>query len=95
MIAWHSGNTAADIEKLEKLGLTVFAAEAARLEDIPRLLRMTGNWQGRQRKRNQRPELMKRNCSRSNAVMAGVKKISVFQLIWHQPLMTVNAQSYA
>src|SRR5215217_3775380 len=49
VIAWRSGNNAADISKLEKLGLTVFAAEAARLDDIPRLLRVTGKLAGTSR----------------------------------------------
>ncbi len=46
VMAWRSGNAVADIERLEKLGLTIFAVEATRLEDIPRLLRLSGKLAG-------------------------------------------------
>ena len=46
VIAWRSGNGRSDIEKLEKLRLRDFAAEATTLEDIPRLLRTIGKLAG-------------------------------------------------
>ncbi len=95
VIAWHSGNSGADIGKLEKLGVTVFAAEAAQLEDIPRLLRMAGilagtSAQAESAARAYEEELqqIKRRYGRRN-------KISVFQLIWDQPLMTINGHHMA
>jgi iron complex transport system substrate-binding protein len=95
VIAWRSGNSAADIGKLEKLGLTVFAAEAARLDDIPRLLRATGHlagtsWQAESAARAYEEELQQIKHRYGNR-----HKISVFQLIWDQPLMTVNANHMA
>ncbi len=46
VISWGSGNKVSDIDKLERLGLTVFVTEATNLEDIPRLLRKTGTLAG-------------------------------------------------
>jgi iron complex transport system substrate-binding protein len=95
VIAWRSGNSGADIGRLEKLGLTVFVAEAVRLEDIPRLLRTAGilagtSAQAESAARAYEEELqgIKRHYGKHN-------KISVFQLIWDQPLMTINGNHMA
>jgi iron complex transport system substrate-binding protein len=91
VIAWRSGNNAADISKLEKLGLTVFAAEAARLDDIPRLLRVTGKLAGTSRQAESAAKGYEEELQQINHRYGKRQKVSVFQLIWDQPLMTVNA----
>jgi iron complex transport system substrate-binding protein len=91
VIAWRSGNNAADIGKLEKLGLTVFAAEAVRLDDIPRLLRVTGKLAGTSRQAESAAKGYEEELQQINHHYGGRHKIRVFQLIWDQPLMTVNA----
>ena len=89
VIAWGSGN-AVDIDRLEKLGLPVFVTEAARLEDIPRLLRLIGQVAATPVEAESAAlsfETELRMIKQSNA---GRQRISVFLLIWSQPLMTVN-----
>ena len=95
VIAWHSGSMGTDIAKLEKLGLTVFAAEAARLDDIPRLLRAFGTLAGTYVQADSAAGAYEEELRRIKGRYGTRNKISVFQLIWDQPLMTINAQHMA
>jgi iron complex transport system substrate-binding protein len=92
VIAWRGGNAQSDIEKLEKLGLTVFAVEATRLEDIPRLLRTTGKLTGTITQAEPAARAYEQEWQQIKRNYGDRRKISVFQLIWHQPLMTVNGK---
>ena len=90
VIAWGSGNKVADIDKLERLGLTVFVTEATNLEDIPRLLRKTGKLAGTL-------EIAELAASAYDVDLRKIKQryrtrqqVRVLYLIWHQPLMTVS-----
>ncbi|SEL29817.1 cobalamin-binding protein [Nitrosovibrio tenuis] len=90
VIAWRSGNAISDIEKLEKLGLAVFAIEAARLNDIPRLLRIAGQLAGTSTQAESTAGAFEETLHQIRRSYGSHSKIRVFQLIWHQPLMTVN-----
>jgi len=90
VIAWRSGNAVADIDKLEKLGLPVFVTEATRLEDIPRLLRLTGQLAATSTQAESTARAYETELQQIKRSYAGRQRISVFLLIWHQPLMTVN-----
>lgn len=90
VIAWRSGNTASDIEKLEKLGLTVFVTEATRLEDVSRLLRVIGKLAGTSAQAEPGARAYETELRQIKRSFGSRQQIRVFQLIWHQPLMTVN-----
>jgi iron complex transport system substrate-binding protein len=90
VIAWRSGSATADIRRLERLGLNVAAIEASRLEDVPRLLRMIGKWAGTSTQAESAARVYENELGYIGRSYADRKKISVIQLIWHQPLMTVN-----
>lgn len=90
VVAWRSGNSISDIEKLEKLGLTVFATEAAKLEDVPRLLRITGTLAGTSAQAESAARAYEAELRQIKRTYGGRQPIRVFQLIWHQPFMTVN-----
>ena len=89
VIAWRSGN-AVDIDKLEKLDLPVFVTEATRLEDIPRLLRLTGQLAATATLAEAAARAYETELQQIQRNYAGRQQVSVFLLIWHQPLMTVN-----
>jgi iron complex transport system substrate-binding protein len=90
VIAWRSGNAFPEIEKLEKLGLPVFATEANRLEDIPRLLRSTGYLAGTSPQAEASATRFEEALSEIRRSYANRSKLKVFQMVWHQPLMTIN-----
>ena len=90
VIAWRSGTTASDIKKFEKLGLTVFAVEATRLEDVARLLRMIGKLAGTSAQAEPAASAYEAELQQIKRTYSSRQPIRVFPLIWHQPLMTVN-----
>lgn len=90
VIAWRSGSGAMDIRRLERLGLNVAATEASSLEDVPRLLRMIGKWAGTSTQAESAAQVYENELRYIRDSYAGREKIRVVQLIWRQPLMTVN-----
>ncbi|MEO8991562.1 MAG: cobalamin-binding protein [Nitrosospira sp.] len=92
VIAWRSGNRRSDIEKLEKLGLTIFAVEATRLEDIPRLLRTIGKLAGTAAQAGPAASAYEEELQQIKCNYGKRRKITVFPLIWHQPLITVSGK---
>jgi iron complex transport system substrate-binding protein len=92
VIGWHSGNSAADLATLERLGIPVYLTEPRRLADIPRLIETIGRLAGSQ------PEAA-RVAAGFRAGVASLKRnygnrrpVSVFYEIWHKPLLTINGE---
>ncbi|MEO7727606.1 MAG: cobalamin-binding protein [Burkholderiales bacterium] len=92
VLAWKSGNHAADFARLEQLGFAVFVAEPARLTDIPRLLRILGKLGGSTDAAEQSAGQFERGIARLAAHYRARGRVRVFYEIWHQPLMTVNGR---
>ena len=90
VIAWETGNPAAPVEKIRALGLTVYASQPNRMEDVAGQLERLGQLAGTDATANaaaaqfrQRLETLRRNN-------AGKPKVRVFYQIWKAPLMTVG-----
>lgn len=94
ILAWKSGNQAGDIARLERLGFPVVVTEAARLADIPRVLRLVGTLGGNAQQGEQSAAAFEREIAalreRYSAAASGRAPVRVFYEIWHQPLSTVN-----
>lgn len=91
VLAWRSGNRSADLERLERLGLTLFVSEVGDLESVPRLMRRLGVLTGL--------DAPAANAARAyEARLAGLSRkasgpaVAVFIEIWDRPLMTVNGR---
>ena len=92
VLAWKNGTPAAVVARLESLGMTVFVAEFAKLEDIGRGIEAIATLAGTL------PAGM-RVRDAYNAGLQALRKhrhkgapVRVFYEIWPQPLMTVNAR---
>jgi len=90
VIAWGSGNKVADIDKLERLGLTVFVTEATNLEDISRLLQKIGKLAGTLTIAELVASSYDIELQKIKQRYQSRKQVEVLYLIWHQPLMTVS-----
>jgi iron complex transport system substrate-binding protein len=90
VVVWIGGNRAADIHRLERMGLPVLHTQASRLDDVARLLRLIGQASGHAKA----GEAAARDFSaRLAALQAGVSRkppVSVFYQVWDRPLMTVG-----
>ena len=90
VIGWKSGNRAADIARLERLGLQLFVIEPLVLDDLPRALRAIATLAGTLSVAESTAGAFETRVAALRARYAGAAKVRVFYEIWHQPLMTVN-----
>lgn len=91
VLGWQSGNKPPDIARLRQLGLPVFLSEPRRLDDVARTLRVLGLMLGTASIAEQRAEAFEARLRKLRAQVAGLRPVSVFFEVWHEPLMTVNA----
>lgn len=90
VLAWKSGNAAADIERLERLGLRVYVSDAAALQDVARSLRAIGVLAGTERAAERQAVEFERRIAALHARYGGAAPLRVFYQIWDRPLLTVN-----
>jgi iron complex transport system substrate-binding protein len=88
VLGWQSGNRAADIERLEALGLPIFVSESRRLADVPATLRRLGELAGTEATAERAARAFEARLARLTPQRKA--PVSVFVEIWHRPLMTVN-----
>ena len=90
ILAWKSGNPAADVGRLEGLGYPAFVSEPARLADIPRLLHAIGALAGTLPAASRAAAEFEREIRALRGRYAKGRTVRVFYEIWHRPLLTVN-----
>ncbi len=90
IVAWDSGNAKPQIEKLQQLGLVVYASEPRRLEDVPVDIETLGRLAGTESVAKQAAVAFRAEHARLRSQYAERRPVSVFFQIWNRPLMTVN-----
>lgn len=90
ILAWKSGNSPSDVERLERLGYPAFVSEPARLADIPRVLRAIGALAGTAADAGKAAASFEREIAALRVRHAKAADVRVFYQIWHRPLLTVN-----
>lgn len=92
VLAWKSGNAAGDIARLERLGLTVYVSDAARLADVARAVRTIGRLAGTAAEAEREAAAFERRIAGLRARHGGAALLRVFYQIWDRPLLTVNGR---
>ena len=90
ILAWKSGNSPADIDRLEQLGYPAYVSEPARLADSSRVLRAMGVLAGTSADAGKAAASFERQIAALRARHASAARVRVFYQIWHRPLLTVN-----
>jgi iron complex transport system substrate-binding protein len=90
VLAWRSGNPAADLHRLERKGLPVFVTEPRRLGDVARILRLVGTLAGTRDVAEAAAARFEAELATLRATYGGRAPVRVFYEIWHRPLLTVN-----
>jgi iron complex transport system substrate-binding protein len=90
ILAWHSGNPAAQMERLQRLGLPVFFSEPHHIEDIPAELERIGRLAGTGESARQAAVHFRQQHESLRRRYAGTRQIRVFYELWDPPLMTIN-----
>ena len=91
VIAWKSGSSARQVDRLRKLGLTVFESEPHNFEDIARSLERFSILAGTTEGKRAATEFRK-GLQHLRHQYADRQKVSVFYQIWPSPLMTLNGK---
>ncbi|MFQ5469247.1 MAG: cobalamin-binding protein [Gammaproteobacteria bacterium] len=88
VISWRSGNSARDIEALERFGIKVFAIESSRLDDIP--LHLANIAMLADTRADSIIEQYNIRLQQLRSEYLASQQVSVFYQVWDKPLMTIN-----
>jgi iron complex transport system substrate-binding protein len=94
VLAWKSGNQAADIERLESLGRAVFVTEPRRLSDIARIVRAIGLVAGTAQAAERAARAFEREIEALRVRFALRPTVRVFYEVWPRPLTTVGGAHF-
>lgn len=92
VVAWQSGNNAAQLARLQAAGLVVFASEPRRLDDIPATALRLGQLAGTDAAARRFAQVFRQRHARLQRQYAGRESVRMFYEIWPQPLMTINGE---
>ena len=92
ILAWHSGNPRAQVQRLKRLGLTVFYSESRTFEDIAEELNTLGRLTGRVSEAAAAAAKIDNGINELQQSYTERQRLSVFYQVWDQPLMTINGE---
>lgn len=90
VLAWQSGNSPLQIDRVRRLGVPVLVTEVRSLADIPRLVRLVGVLAGSEALAAARARNLEEEIETLRRRYAGARQLEVFLEIWHRPMLTVN-----
>ena len=94
VVAWKSGNPPGQVEKLKRLGLTVFLTEARRLEDVPSDMERLAILTGTASRANRIAADFRRRHAALRQAYQRRRPVRVFYEVWNNPLITVSGQHF-
>lgn len=90
VLAWKSGNRAADLQRIRDFGIPVFAIEVERMNDVPRALRNIGLLAATSHTSERAAAEFQNQIDALRMANTAKPKVSVFFEISREPLMSVN-----
>lgn len=90
ILAWESGNSMPQVDKLRALGLSVFVSQPNKMENIADQLERMGQLAGTEAVAKAAALNFRQRLEELRAANAGKAKVRVFYQIWKAPLMTVG-----
>lgn len=90
IVAWKSGNSAAQLDRLRALGVAVYVSEPQRLDDIPTDIEHLGALAGSEGSAHTAAQHFRQRHARLARRYAKRPPVTVFYEIWNPPLMTIN-----
>ncbi len=94
VLAWSAGGAVAMQEKLQALGVAVYASNTAGLQDIAGLMRTYAQLAGVPGRGEEVARDFERQLDELRQRYAHQSKLRVFMQIWDRPLMTINGNHY-
>ncbi len=94
IIAWKSGDTAKELNKLEQLGFKVWLTEVENLSDIPKQIKQIGQKTNRTTIANKEAEKLTRILDALANKKHKKAPKTVFYQVWQKPLYTVGKNQF-
>jgi iron complex transport system substrate-binding protein len=95
VVAWGSGNSAAQLDRLRALGIPVFDSEPRDFETIATSLERLAKLAGSERTGQAAAAAFRARLQAIEAKYRGRPTVTVFYQIWSRPLMTLNGAHLA
>ena len=92
VVAWYEGNHPAQLDSLRRMGITVYTSNPLQLDDIPDTIERLGQLGGTERQATNAATEYRQILASLRTRYSQQKPLRVFYQIWHQPLMTINAE---
>jgi iron complex transport system substrate-binding protein len=92
VIAWQSGNAAAQVERLRAIGLPVFVTQPDRIEDVASDLERLGALAGVQASAKAAADAFRTRLAALKARYSARPPVRTFYQVWNQPIMTVGGK---
>jgi iron complex transport system substrate-binding protein len=94
IIAYPTGPSRPQIDRLIELGLPVFFSDPQRFDAIAQAMRDLGQLTGQVDSANQTADQFQAEIAALEQRYADRAELSVFYEVWHQPIYTLNGDSY-
>lgn len=91
VLAWESGNSMPQVDKLRGLGLTVYVSQPNKMENIADQLERLGQLAGTEAVAKPAADQFRLRLENLRKTYAAKPTVRVFYQIWKTPLMTVGA----
>jgi iron complex transport system substrate-binding protein len=92
LIVWQSGNTARQIEQLERLGIPVYRSEPRTLEQVATSIERFGRLLGTEARAQSAAGAYRGQLARLAQRYGRRPRVRVFYQVWDKPLYTLNGQ---
>ena len=94
IIVWKSGNKAADIEKLQSLGLPLAYSDPKDINGVADEMRLFGKLTGLEKNAETVAQKYESDLLNIQQEYQNKKPVAVFYQLWSEPLMTVNKNTW-
>ena len=92
VIGWLSGNSAAQLEQLKSLGITIFLDEPQKIADVANNIERLGVITGTSRRAIEVANQFRDGFRQLAERYRSKRGVTLFYQLWHQPLMTINGE---
>lgn len=90
IVAWLSGNSAAQLERLEQLGFVVYRSQPKQVDDVATDIENVGMLAGNGAAGRKAAAAFRAKVKALRTRYAGRRDLRVFYEVWNQPLLTVS-----
>jgi iron complex transport system substrate-binding protein len=95
LVVWQSGNTARQLEQLERLGIPVFRSEPRRLDQVADSILRFGQLLGTEPAARSAAADFRQRIAALAARYSKRAQVTVFYQVWDRPLYTLNGSQIA